>query len=51
MNKKATFKTDTTAVEFVDNNKVANRDTTVLPAMVNADISDRAQTGDQPSRR
>lgn len=33
---KAQFKTGNVGVEFIDEAKVANKDTTVLPRMVNA---------------
>lgn len=38
MPKKATFKTGTTGPEFTNDSQVANRDTNILPAMVNATI-------------
>lgn len=41
MAKTADFKTGTTGVEFVDEKKAANRDNSVLPRMVNADIADK----------
>lgn len=47
MGKEAEFKTGTTAVEFMDKNKVANVDYSVLPAMVNADITDKDKKDNQ----
>lgn len=47
MAKRAEFKTGTTAVEFTDSNKVANLDYTVLPQMVNANITNKDKEENQ----
>lgn len=38
---KPQFKTGNVGVEFINDSQVANRDTDVLPAMVNADIEEQ----------
>jgi hypothetical protein len=45
---KAQFKTGNVGVEFSDEDQVANRDTTVLPQMVNANTDGKGKGGDMP---
>ncbi|HMM21688.1 MAG TPA: hypothetical protein PKA10_13295 [Selenomonadales bacterium] len=51
MSQKATFQTGTTGPEFTDESQVANRDTAILPAMVNATIGPDMPGGHGSSKK